>query len=115
MSSRRTFMEACLAGAALLDDVDDWVEDWHEADGQPNGYEVALREYLGLSTLEYAAWAERPSLLRSIVAGREQGRSFQDVNNDADLALVAARTKKDEDAKNLVRWLQETGRLDEPS
>lgn len=113
MSSRHTFLEACLEGEALLNDVDDWVDAWHDSGGRPRGFDEALYEYLGMSRLEYSAWVERPSLLRSIVAGREQGRSFEDVKHDAAEALVAARSKKDVAAKELVAWLRSTGRISE--
>lgn len=113
MSSGPSFIDACLAGDALLDDVDDWVDSWHDSDGRPRGVYEELYEYLGFSRLEYAAWAERPSLLRSIVAGREQNRSFEEVKRDAAKALVAARTTKDVAAAELVAWLRSTGRIGE--
>lgn len=114
MSSRHTtFLQACLDGEAVLEDVDDWVDAWHESDGRLRGGYEDLYQYLGFSKLEYAAWAEKPSLLRAIVAGREQGRTFDDVQNDASAALVAARSKKDKSAADLVAWLRSTGRIDE--
>ena len=51
MSSRdQTFVEKCLAGLALLEDIDDYVEAWHEGSGDPD---ATLADYLGFTTEEY--------------------------------------------------------------
>ena len=47
--SGTTFVDACLAGAALLKDIDDWVDRWHDANGAPTGRAVPLSAYLGLN------------------------------------------------------------------
>lgn len=48
------FIEMCIAGLALPEQVDDRVDDWHN-DTEP-GDGIALRDYLGMSKEEYAAW-----------------------------------------------------------
>jgi hypothetical protein len=68
MSEPSTFLDACLAGAALLADVDDRVDRWHDAYGAPNGPQIPLREYLGLTSDEYALWVEQPGSLRFAAA-----------------------------------------------
>lgn len=70
MSSATTFIDACFAGQALLDDVDDWVDAWHDAGGRPRGTAESLKSYLGFNDFEYSLWAEKPSMLRLIVAAR---------------------------------------------
>lgn len=108
-----TFVDACFAGSALLDDIDDWVDAWHDANGRPRDVEEGLSEYLGLTEFEYALWAERPSSLRTIIAARHQNRPIATVESAADYALAAARTGKDEEAAKLIEWLKLTGRLKE--
>ncbi len=111
MSSTMTFMDACFAGQALLDDVDDWVDAWHDAGGSPRGTAESLKSYLGFHDFEYSLWAEKPSMLRLIVAARHQDVPVEDVQSAARYSLAAARTANDQDAIQLLEWLEETGRL----
>lgn len=111
MSSMQTFVGACLAGDALLSDVDDWVDRWHDASGAPLGYVQDLDEYLGLNDLEYSLWVEKPSALRIIVAARRRRAALSEMQAIAHSALVAARTSDDEEASKLLSWLVETGRI----
>lgn len=111
MSSSTSFMDACLAGEALLDDIDDWVDTWHEHSGAPRGQRESLEAYLGFDDFEYSLWAERPSLLRVIVSARKQRKSVDDVRSAAQTALAAARTSNDIDAPALLDWLRKTRRI----
>ncbi|MBL7618615.1 hypothetical protein I7331_05100 [Frankia sp. AgB1.8] len=111
MSRPSTFLDACLVGRALLADVDDWVDTWHEADGAPDGHPVALREYLGLGPAEYAMWVEQPGALRFAAQARRTGRPVDDLKALTSTVLAAARTGDDSEAQTLIQWLQETGRL----
>lgn len=110
MSRSETYVEACLAGDALLDDIDDWVERWHESMGSPRGSNEPLENYLGFNDFEYSAWAEKPSLLRAIVGARARHCSIDDATSAQDYAL-AARSSDPSEAKSLVEWLKSTGRL----
>jgi hypothetical protein len=83
MSSATTFMDACSAGQALLDDIDDWVDTWHDAGGSPRGTAESLQSYLGFNDFEYALWAEKPSMLRLLVAARHQHAPVEDVQSAA--------------------------------
>ena len=56
--SRRTFVEACLEGEALLDDIDDYVDVWHRG-----GTGMPLWKFLGFTHSEYKLWAEKPNSL----------------------------------------------------
>lgn len=111
MSSATTFMDACFAGQALLDDVDDWVDAWHDAGGRPRGTTESLKSYLGFNDFEYSLWAEKPSMLRLIVAARHQHSPVEDVQSAARFSLAAARSADDQDAIRLLEWLQKTGQL----
>lgn len=108
MSKPRTFIEACLAGEALISDVDDWVDRWHDENGAPGGYSQSLAEFLGLNATEYALWVERPESLRFAVAARK-GR-LEPVHGVQELAL-AARATNDGEALGVMDWLRETGRI----
>ena len=49
----RSFIEGCLYGATDLDELDDYVDFWHE-----NDTGNTLREFLGMSQFEYAEWVK---------------------------------------------------------
>lgn len=110
MSRCRNFLDACLAGDAIVSDVDDWVERWHSQGGAPDGHSQSLGQFLGLDGDEYALWVERPESLRFVLAARK-GRS-PNVAGVKELAAAAARATDDQEAVGVVAWLRETGRLD---
>lgn len=57
-----TFIEECINGTAKTDDIDDYVDAWHEKD-----LGVSLRQYLGMNKEEYTAWMKDPQAIESIV------------------------------------------------
>ena len=59
----KTFKEAYLSGEATEDDLEGWIDQWHE------GYQLTeyLHETLGMSYTEYCLWATTPSELASIL------------------------------------------------
>lgn len=62
-----TFVDDVLAGRASLASVDDYVDRWH--DGQGEG---ELATFLGLSTAEYDAWIADPKALEGVMAARRK-------------------------------------------
>ena len=60
-----TFVELCLKGEASADEVDDFVDRWHEGDA-----DVPLHEFLGLTRDEYARWVEAPDSLTLTLSAR---------------------------------------------
>lgn len=65
MSSERTFLDLRLAGDARPDEIDDFVDQWHEAPGgRP------LHEHLGMTGEEYSLWLRVPDALAFIVEAR---------------------------------------------
>jgi len=59
------FIDACIAGTALFEDIDDFVDKWHgsKEDGE-------LHEFLGMSVDEYNLWMVDASALQTIVDAR---------------------------------------------
>lgn len=71
-SERGTFVRKCIEGEAALDDIDDWVERWHQGhDGRE------LHAYLGMTEAEYARWLADPTALPSIVAAQRDETGFR--------------------------------------
>ena len=50
-----SFIDACAAGLASIDDAEDYIGFWHDG-GHRSGLE--LHEFLGMSEREYALWLE---------------------------------------------------------
>lgn len=61
------FLDLLIAGRARAEDVDDWVEAWHDAYDGP----LELREYLGMTETEFDRWALDAGALARIVEARK--------------------------------------------
>ena len=68
----KTFVEACLDGNVRPDDVDDWVEAWH--DDSPGSENISLEEFLGFTAGEYARGARNGPALQEILDNRRSQR-----------------------------------------
>lgn len=60
--SDATFVEACLVGTATADEIDDYVDRWHDGHGPGT-----LPETLGMTDEEYNMWVMRPETLDAIL------------------------------------------------
>ena len=101
-----TFVSACLSGSALLEDVDQWVADWHESDSQ-----ASLDEHLGFTESEGALWAERPESLRFIVAAHRYATPVETILVSRDNFALAARSTDSAEATAVLDWLRRTNRV----
>lgn len=70
----KSFIEKCINGNASLDEIDDYIDAWHDSDSD---MELELHEYLGMTWKEYSIWAIKPSLLAEIVNARKQETDAQ--------------------------------------
>lgn len=101
------FIDLCLAGHALADDIDQFVDRWH--DGQGPGME--LHDFLGMSFDEYSLWVERPHALRSILYARRFHLPLDvAIENSAREHRAAARAGSEAEARELLQWLRDSGR-----
>ena len=57
------FIKKCVTGDALLDDIDDYIDDWHR-----DGGGLSLYDFLGMTRNEYSLWVQDPSCLPFIDA-----------------------------------------------
>jgi len=106
-SAHTTFVDACLSGAAFLDDIDDWVDQWHD---DPS-VDLPLDDYLGFTSNEGALWAEKPQSLRFIIAARRNSVPVSEVLASRDDFAVAARANSSRDAAAVLDWLRLTHRI----
>jgi hypothetical protein len=109
MSSRGTFMELCLRGEVVQDEIDDFIDLWHEEEHD----ERPLHEFLGMTRQEYDLWVEQPGALRLILAVREEHAEdlYDAIERFSEMEPVATRAADLEAAKVVVRWLRKTGRI----
>jgi hypothetical protein len=71
MSEILTFIDRCLQGTAIPEQIDQYVALWHDG---AIGHDLELRELLGMSQAEYALWMRDANAIQSIIAARQKPR-----------------------------------------
>ena len=104
--SSGTFVDLCLGGSVLAEEIDDFVDAWHDGDSSEPIY-----DYLGMTRDEYGLWVEKPRLLHMILEARKRGKHLEDYRDADSYHRMAARTVSEDDIGDLVLWLKQTGRL----
>jgi len=97
------FIEKCLSGDALVNEIDDYIETWHKDESITQ----ELHEYLGMSFFEYQLWVEKPESLKFILFARKKNANVQDYMTSNEYS-IAARSK---DYISVLEWLRDTGRI----
>ncbi|WP_107316338.1 hypothetical protein [Achromobacter xylosoxidans] len=100
------FIQKCISGDVLENEIDDFVDAWHEGDGEG----LELHEYLGMTWEEYSIWATSPSILRYIIAARKRGTTL-DKELDNQRFALAARAESGQEAKKITDWLKKIGKI----
>ena len=72
--SKPTFVEQCLNGEALADDIFTHIGEWHESDTVES-----LAEFLGFTPEEYALRVEQPTSLDLIFQARNTKSPLQEM------------------------------------
>lgn len=101
-----TFIDKCLSGDALLEEVEDYVSQWHNTD-----IDCELHEFLGLSEIEYDLWFANASILPYILEARVKRKSINEYLNSANNFQLAARAPSIEEAEKIKKWLIDAGRF----
>ena len=108
---RPTYMEQLLRGEALLEDIEDFVEAWHDAPDDSSIPAQSLEEFLGMTWDEYRLWVERPEALRFIAAAHRQEKPVATILSSVDRYGLVARADDQREAHELLQWLIERGRV----
>ena len=105
MSSHPKFLDLCLEGKAVFDDIDDFIDQWHET---PQGYE--LHDYLGMTNEEYSLWLRAPEALAYIIKARREMQPLKEtvVYACQDLGRVG-RSSDQSTINQLQNWLKAKG------
>lgn len=100
-----SFVNLCINGDVLEDEVDDFVDSWHDDEETT----LELHEYLGMTWDEYSVWSIKPSILPFIISARKNGTTFDSELNQERLAL-AARAETASEAHRMEAWLKLIGK-----
>ena len=100
-----TFVEAVLAGSARQEEIDAWIDAWHDGPGAES-----VEEHLGMTLDEYALWVEEPDALPFIIEGHRTGRPVLDTLIEA-AALAPAIGDAPRVASRIIDRLRAVGRI----
>jgi hypothetical protein len=105
MSKDVSFLDQLMAGLVMSDQIDDFVDHWHEgATGQP------IHQFLGMTAEEYSLWVQDPDALATIARARRYEISLaQAVNDNTSELKMAARSGDGLKLKRLQAWLASRG------
>ena len=67
------FFQLYLDGEVLADDIDDFIDQWHERPGRKK-----IFDFLGLTKEEYELWLRDPNALADIASARSKISSASD-------------------------------------
>lgn len=109
MSEKVTkFINLCMGGNALLEEIDDFIDDWHE---DPQGFD--LHEYLGMTWEEYSMWVADPDILPYVIKSHIDNVPVQVLLDENYYELpLAARAGNAMTAKKIMAWLKAHGKID---
>jgi len=96
------FISDCIAGDALMIEVDDYIAKWHE-----DGAGAELHEYLGMSKKEYALFVEDENYLGLIISAHRERTNIESIIKDE--IAMAARSDNPHKSKRLQQWLESEG------
>lgn len=98
------FVQLCLQGNRLPEEVDDYVDAWHDGDAKQPIY-----EFLGMTRSEYNLWLVQPDILPFILDAHRTGADAADLIEQFNTFPMAARAESSEKAVELARWLKDKG------
>jgi len=93
----QTFVERCLSGQVLANEVDDVIDAWHDGDDPRT-----LREFLGFNELEYTCWMKDASCVYDILACRNENRPFTGEREECRWGMAA---RGDGEMVDISAWL----------
>ena len=100
------FIELCVRGKVLMEEIDDFVDEWHEGN-----FNQDLHEFLGMDEDEYTLWMRDASVLPFIVTAHAKKRSLGEVLEEYSGLPIAARSNQG-NVEKMLDWLQQQGKLD---
>jgi Trp operon repressor len=93
------FIDLCISGDALADQIDDFIDLWHD---NKAGQDQELHEFLGMTWDEYSVWATNPSILPFILAAHTDNKTLS-------VELATSIAKLYREAYSIKRKLTDLG------
>ena len=103
-----SFIQLCLKGERLPEEIDDFVDEWHAQ--APN---ATLHRFLGMTKFEYNLWVVDASVLHFILDARHSGRDVTELIEEFNALPMAARAESSKKALELAHWLKDQGLWDQ--
>ena len=103
MSNHRGFLSLALAGEAGSDEIDDYIDRWHQ-----DLLGLSLHVYLGMTREEYGLWLDWPDSLPLIIASRKLNKPLNAVASAKLQAMRLTASRRRSEIKQLQAWLQRT-------
>lgn len=105
-----TYMDLLVQGKVQPEEIDDFIDRWHEASEGSGAAEQALNDYLGMTWQEYRLWVERPEALQFIVSAHKAGRSLVAELQELGTLKIGISPSARDQARRLLDWLENTER-----
>ncbi len=101
-SATNSFVALASKGEAILDDIDDFVDAWHDGD-----IDVPLHQYLGMTDEEYRLFLADNSSLALIVKAHKNRIPISELMNEENDFKIAARSEKVSQYSDVVKWVKD--------
>lgn len=98
------FIEQCLAGKVMTDEIDDFVDEWHRGKSS-----MPLHKFLGMNRGEYALWLTNDETLPLIVRAHKYDTSFEQEFSKVSRTAIAARSANVQKTREVISWLKKQG------
>jgi hypothetical protein len=103
-----TFLDQYVNGELLAEDIDDFIDTWHENPGMEELY-----EFLGMTAEEYSLWLRDPDTLPHIARARRVKVPLRIIiQTTVEEMPIAARSADTTKVERLRRWLLLLGKID---
>lgn len=97
------YIEKCLAGEAFIDEIDDYIDTWHESGGT-----LKLNEFLGMTNEEYKYFVMDEDVLPFIIKSHRFRKTIKETISESkkNEHAFAARSSDQDKAKLLIDFLK---------
>jgi hypothetical protein len=103
-----TFLDRYLNGELLAEDIDDFIDMWHNNPGTKELY-----EFLGMTAEEYSLWLRDPDTLPHIARARRAHLPLRRViHTTVEEMSIAARSADKVKVERWRAWLSRSGKTD---
>ncbi|WP_156800315.1 hypothetical protein [Thalassoporum mexicanum] len=97
-----TFIELCLSGNTEADQIDDFIDLWHD---NKAGQDQELHEFLGMTWDEYSVWLTKPSVFPYILSARAKNVSLR-TELEYEKSILSANKDSSAKVEKIDTWLK---------